>query len=55
MGEIEDAGEYSVKMGSLDDECIASSSAKCIEYQTALDELQKAIVSADSTEYNKSI
>ena len=42
-------------MGSLDDECALDvTSAKCVDYHLAMDELQKAIVQAKSTtNFNK--
>jgi hypothetical protein len=49
------ADDAPVNMGSLEDECLVSTSAKCADYHNAMDELRNAIVMAESTEFNKSI
>ena len=47
--------DAAVNMGSLEDECLVSSSAKCADYHMAMDELRNAIIHAEATEFNKSI
>lgn len=41
------ADDDKVNMGSLEDECLVSSSSKCVEYQLAMDELRAAIINAE--------
>ena len=36
-------------MASLEDECLLSSTDKCIEYNAAMDELRAAIVQGEDT------
>eukprot|EP00614_Pseudopedinella_elastica_P015525 CAMPEP_0172582068 /NCGR_PEP_ID=MMETSP1068-20121228/1483_1 /TAXON_ID=35684 /ORGANISM="Pseudopedinella elastica, Strain CCMP716" /LENGTH=230 /DNA_ID=CAMNT_0013375279 /DNA_START=59 /DNA_END=751 /DNA_ORIENTATION=+ len=47
------ADDDNVKMSSLEDECLTSSSAKCLEYNMAMDQLRSAIVNAEGSDFNK--
>lgn len=40
---VSSRGSDKVNMGSLEDECLTSSSEKCMQYNAAMAELQKAI------------
>jgi hypothetical protein len=51
---VSSADDDKVSMGSLEDECLVSSSSKCVEYNLAMDALQSAIISSDAAGYNKS-
>jgi len=47
------ADDDGTSMASLEDECLTSSSTKCLEYNLAMDELRSAIINAEGTPYNK--
>jgi len=55
VNEIEAADDEQIKTTSLDDECLISTSQKCIEYKMALDQLQQAIVTSEKNDFNQSI
>jgi len=46
------ADDDKVNMNSLEDECLISSSAKCVDYQLAMDELRAAIINSESSSYS---
>jgi len=53
--EIEAADDEKIKTTSLEEECLVSTSAKCVEYKMALDSLQNVIISSEKNDFNKSI